>query len=159
MSLPCPACSKELSRYRADLSTLEIDRCFYCQGFWFDHDELRRFFTSPKLYNRFKLPEYKSRRRLKRVKDTRICPVCPDNTALIKLAVGGLEVDECRECMGIWLDSGEIDRLVEPYQKGQVKWLSETAQQIRKGHFDQGALGQISRMIVLAFRTLIGRGK
>lgn len=40
------------------------------------------------------------------------CPVCKD----IKLAISdknGIEIDYCPECRGIWLDRGELDKIIE----------------------------------------------
>ncbi len=38
------------------------------------------------------------------------CPLCIDQTLTITHH-GGIEVDICPQCRGIWLDRGEIDRL------------------------------------------------
>ncbi len=38
------------------------------------------------------------------------CPTCP--TLLIELKVGGLELDECPRCLGMWFDPGELQRLM-----------------------------------------------
>lgn len=40
------------------------------------------------------------------------CPVCKN----IKLAISdknGIEIDYCPECRGIWLDRGELDKIIE----------------------------------------------
>lgn len=39
------------------------------------------------------------------------CPLCPDSRLEPKY-VGTTEVDICPKCRGIWLDRGELDRLV-----------------------------------------------
>ena len=39
---------------------------------------------------------------------------CPnDNTTLQMTDRNGIEIDYCPECRGIWLDRGELDKLVE----------------------------------------------
>lgn len=157
MSLICPACTKELSPYRDDLTTLEIDSCFYCHGQWFDYNELRRFFTAPKLYSKFKLPQHNFKVKVKDAPEKRICPRCPDNVVLEATTIDQVEVDECSNCRGIWLDSGEISRLIELYEKGKLKGKSETVKQIKRGHFDQGPIGQVSKTIGLAFRSFFGK--
>lgn len=40
------------------------------------------------------------------------CPVCKDVTLLMS-EKKGIEVDYCPECRGIWLDRGELDKLLE----------------------------------------------
>ncbi len=69
--------------------------------------------------------------------------------------MGDVVVDECRGCQGVWLDSGEITRLIDFYEDKGLKGKSMTAKQIRKGKFDQSALGQASHVVSLAFKALV----
>ena len=49
------------------------------------------------------------------------CPKCPD-TALLMTERQGIEIDYCPQCRGVWLDRGELDKLVS---------LASTAEQDR----------------------------
>ena len=40
------------------------------------------------------------------------CPTCPD-TALVMSERQGVEIDYCPQCRGVWLDRGELDKLIE----------------------------------------------
>ena len=40
------------------------------------------------------------------------CPVCKDVTLLMS-EKNGVEIDYCPECRGIWLDRGELDKIVD----------------------------------------------
>ena len=40
------------------------------------------------------------------------CPVCKDAT-LTMAGREGIEIDYCPECRGVWLDRGELDKLIE----------------------------------------------
>ena len=40
------------------------------------------------------------------------CPVCKDVT-LLMTEKKGIEIDYCTECRGIWLDRGELEKLME----------------------------------------------
>ena len=40
------------------------------------------------------------------------CPVCKGVT-LLMAEKKGVEIDYCPECRGIWLDRGELDKLIE----------------------------------------------
>jgi len=40
------------------------------------------------------------------------CPVCKDVTLLMS-EKQGIEIDYCPECRGIWLDRGELEKLLE----------------------------------------------
>lgn len=39
------------------------------------------------------------------------CPVC--NVALTMTDRQGVEIDYCPKCRGVWLDRGELDKLIE----------------------------------------------
>ncbi len=153
MRLTCPACRGELAPQKCDFSTLEIDCCFTCRGLWFDRNELRRLFSSPKLYKKFRLPEYNFRVKLKDAPPQRICPRCEEKP-LRETALGDVVVDECDGCLGIWLDSGEVSRLLDLLESGKLKGKTETSKQLRKGRYDQSPIGQASRLVGLAFKML-----
>lgn len=40
------------------------------------------------------------------------CPTCPDST-LVMADRQGVEIDYCPSCRGIWLDRGELDKILE----------------------------------------------
>ncbi len=40
------------------------------------------------------------------------CPSCPE-TALVMSDRQGVEIDYCPQCRGVWLDRGELDKLIE----------------------------------------------
>ena len=40
------------------------------------------------------------------------CPVCKDVTLLMSER-RGVEIDYCPECRGIWLDRGELEKIME----------------------------------------------
>lgn len=40
------------------------------------------------------------------------CPACPDAT-LVMTDRQGIEIDYCPSCRGIWLDRGELDKLLD----------------------------------------------
>jgi Zn-finger nucleic acid-binding protein len=40
------------------------------------------------------------------------CPVCPDVTLAMSNRQG-IEIDYCPNCRGVWLDRGELDKIIE----------------------------------------------
>jgi len=40
------------------------------------------------------------------------CPVC-QNVSLLMSERHGIEIDYCPKCRGVWLDRGELDKLIE----------------------------------------------
>ena len=44
---------------------------------------------------------------------------CPtDNATLVMSERSGIEIDYCPECRGVWLDRGELDKILERAQNG-----------------------------------------
>ena len=40
------------------------------------------------------------------------CPTCAD-TSLVMSDRQGVEIDYCPKCRGVWLDRGELDKIIE----------------------------------------------
>ncbi len=40
------------------------------------------------------------------------CPACPD-TDLVMTERQNVEIDYCPKCRGVWLDRGELDKIIE----------------------------------------------
>ena len=40
------------------------------------------------------------------------CPVC-NNVNLVMAERQGIEIDYCPDCRGVWLDRGELDKIIE----------------------------------------------
>ena len=45
---------------------------------------------------------------------------CPnDNTTLVMTDRAGIEIDYCPTCRGVWLDRGELDKIIERSERQQ----------------------------------------
>ncbi len=69
------------------------------------------------------------------------CPVC-QNIALVMSERQGVEIDYCPQCRGIWLDRGELDKIIErsnrmhnPNFSSQLSHKDETRYQ--QNNYDQ----------------------
>ena len=51
------------------------------------------------------------------------CPV--DDTTLAISDRQGIEIDYCPQCRGVWLDRGELDKLIER----EAKWVDEQVEE------------------------------
>jgi Zn-finger nucleic acid-binding protein len=55
------------------------------------------------------------------------CPV--DDTTLAISDRQGIEIDYCPQCRGVWLDRGELDKLIER----EGKWVDEQVEERTRG--------------------------
>ncbi|MFA4841339.1 MAG: zf-TFIIB domain-containing protein [Agrococcus sp.] len=65
---------------------------------------------------------------------------CPNDAATLVMSErSGIEIDYCPECRGIWLDRGELDKLIERSEQPQPPY----GQQPQHGQpYDQQQYGQ-----------------
>lgn len=74
------------------------------------------------------------------------CPVCKDVTLLMS-EKKGVEIDYCPECRGIWLDRGELEKIMEKEDKYIDKEIKETKKEENpKKHRKESFLGEIFEM-------------
>jgi uncharacterized protein len=59
------------------------------------------------------------------------CPV--DDTTLAISDRQGIEIDYCPECRGVWLDRGELDKLIER----EGKWVDEQVEERTRDRKDR----------------------
>ena len=66
------------------------------------------------------------------------CPVCK-STDLVMSDRQGVEIDYCPSCRGVWLDRGELDKIIEkssapmsPYSNSQPKY-----ENVQKEHYNK----------------------
>ena len=45
------------------------------------------------------------------------CPICPESQ-LLMTERQGVEIDYCPQCRGVWLDRGELDKLIDRSSTG-----------------------------------------
>ena len=53
------------------------------------------------------------------------CPACAAEATLVAVDRNGVLVDACPRCRGVWLDRGELDKLIELEASGSDAFLDE----------------------------------
>lgn len=145
---PCPVClGVMMDTVRiGDGAALEIDHCARCGGVWFDAGEIERLrtFASAALWSRIArreadavTPCHGCHAPLDRGaekcaacgrKNVLDCPVC--DRRMERRAVGGIHVDSCRRCKGVWLDHRELDTV---WQAAAIATLPAAGDGLRTG--------------------------
>lgn len=107
----CPRC--ETSFGSRTIGDVQVDECSTCGGLWFDADELRRAkdeTDSDLAWMDFELWRHADRFR---VSERPVeCPRCQSTMVAIEYDTTGVEVDFCTECRAVWLDAGELDKII-----------------------------------------------
>ncbi len=116
-TMKCPACEKQLKAISA--GDVTVDSCTSgCGGVWFDRRELDKFDEAHEFDGHEILSAAKNCEAVK-VDRTKLknCPVCSAEV-LVRQFIDpqhGIEIDQCWECGGVWLDMGEINSLRAQY--------------------------------------------
>lgn len=131
--LPCPACKRVALNALVDKETgLEVDTCPECLGVWFDAAELSEFYQSPALQKRLTPQGSGSVHHTYEIStQARGCPRC--RKAMDRPLVGGITLDVCRECRGVWFDNGELKKITQIHQTRGLKGDDEVTDQVRQG--------------------------
>jgi Zn-finger nucleic acid-binding protein len=70
------------------------------------------------------------------------CPVCKDKE-LVMSERQSIEIDYCPACRGVWLDRGELDKIVEHAKRElaavNVQPMASARPAYRSGHHEQGS--------------------
>jgi uncharacterized protein len=70
------------------------------------------------------------------------CPI--DGTALVMSERNGIEIDYCPQCRGVWLDRGELDKIIEraaqyeqrPPQQSVPEGYKRKNDEVYRGDYD-----------------------
>src|ERR1700704_4749649 len=127
--MKCPACFNELTQLQ--IGNLAVDACQGgCGGIWFDAFELQRVDEKQETAGELLLDIQHDARVVVDHARKRECPRCLG----IKLqrhffsAKRQVEVDECPNCAGYWLDAGELAKIrAEKSQTAKVAEVQKAA--------------------------------
>ena len=107
MKKDCPRCFSELipEKLSKGLWKVEIDKCKLCSGVYLDKGELMTLTGNRPLH-------YLTTKHLGIDSGSELlCPKC--GSLMDDEHPGGIEIDVCLQCNGVWLDKKELDLLKE----------------------------------------------
>jgi Zn-finger nucleic acid-binding protein len=132
--MKCPACYNDLSEMQ--VGELQVDVCHGgCGGIWFDAFELQRADEAAESAGEALLEIKRDESVQVDPSRKRECPRCPD----IKLhrhffsARRRVQVDQCPNCGGYWLDAGELALIRE--EKAQVDAVGKVSAAVVSSRF------------------------
>ena len=101
----CHSCGVEMAEENLHGET--VDRCSRCNGIFFDRGELESIIKLVRLFQSADLGENDIDTIPKTEKQRAV--LCPeDGDRMSERDIGGITIDLCGRCGGIWLDNGEI---------------------------------------------------
>lgn len=117
----CPACRSKTTERLAN--GIRVDACRSCKGAWFSANELQKALEME----------------LENISSTnqchRLCPECARLMQTVLVEDENVEIDQCPQCQGIWLDAGEFRRLNDfepPNKKAARRSSTDTPTGLKK---------------------------
>lgn len=116
----CPDCGALLVARLHEGITLDV--CPSCAGVWFEQGELKALIQQDpsSLLQLEEKVQPKEVRPLGSPPAARQCPNCADPMVRYRyLGVSSVELDACPRCKGIWVDDGELARMLQALQEAE----------------------------------------
>ena len=120
----CPKCNSELFTFEID--GMKLEQCNSCEGMWFDKEELRQVKDKADAnlnWMDFEIWEHTDKFKLGKQKYN--CPNCNDVMEVLDYDKTNVEIDYCKSCEGVWLDKGEIQKLIEALEEEMLTKSSD----------------------------------
>ena len=117
----CPHCKEKLEPTNS--SGIETATCFYCNGTWINHNELKALVDNEKIS--FGVKEINSE------SSNNTCPNC-DNTKLHQSSIQNIEVESCPLCKGIFVEEGKIEKIFPTTYKSRIDNINDNAKPLSK---------------------------
>jgi len=137
--MQCPRDGTALQK--VNVLGVDLDKCHKCDGIWFDRGEMERLQETKisdveeVLESKYGDPVYAEGEKT----DYMRCPRCNGRLRGYTYSyVKPVKLDSCEKCYGIWVDDGELDKII-----GQKKQLDE---EYSLGRFE-GVLRSLSNLI------------
>ena len=114
--MKCPKCTEKMEPTNS--SGIQTYTCLYCSGIWVPENSMMRLMA---LENKAETPRELLTKKDSKSCANKLCPTCL-NTSLNSLLLGGIEIDYCKTCYGIFFDKNEIQNLLPKKYKPDVNY-------------------------------------
>ena len=114
--MKCPVCERYLQEI--NIKDIIVDVCMNgCGGIWFDNRELKKVDEQHETAGEFLLDIKKDPKIIIDKSKAKFCPKCLEQKMVTHFVSikREIEVDECYNCGGIWLDFGELGEIRQQY--------------------------------------------
>ncbi len=120
--MKCLSCEGDLVATQSH--GIRVEQCDRCGGIWLDQGELDRVVDAEREDIRWMdLDLWQDAGEVSGKLSSRSCPYGHGLLATLSYGKSGIEVDVCRTCGGIWLDAGELEKILA-YLEEQADSLS-----------------------------------
>ncbi len=129
----CYRCHEDM--VKSELEGVLVDRCHNkdCRGIWLDKGELEMLLYGERKAKLQLMAELKVERANENgvaVLAGTICPKC-NADAVVKIERGGVELDHCTGCGGLFFDYGELQTILKDEKKSLKVFINKILTKIK----------------------------
>lgn len=115
---PCPKCGGKLEL--VTYAGIEVDRCLYCEGIWFDSFEIEKL-KEIKGSECIDTGDPQTGSQFDNLKNDIDCPRCHQKMIrMVDIDRHLINYEQCFSCQGVWLDAGEFRKFKANFNKGML---------------------------------------
>lgn len=109
--MKCLSCDGDLAATHS--GGIRVEQCADCGGLWLDQGELDRIVETERADARWMdLDLWRDTEAVQGQPSARACPYGHGPLATLTYGESGIEVDVCPTCGGVWLDTGELEKIL-----------------------------------------------
>jgi len=143
--MKCAECGERLTRSLQ--GGVNVDACPACGSLWVLDSNFAELRAARDEFVRWLNPDLWSDIEKHEVGEgTRLCPGCGERLHDVRYAESDIVVDICRRCHGIWLQKGELDKIIA-YLEGIVDHQTVTDYLKSVGHEAAGLLSHRDKIM------------
>ena len=110
--MQCPVCkTANLTEWLAKNGVV-VDVCPQCKGIWLDRGEIYLFSKQPQKLEQLLAGGLTNARPI-----DRHCPRCTSTMNVGQFPNSRVEIDQCPQCEGYWLDRGELSEILNAHRQ------------------------------------------
>ena len=110
----CPKCGGSLEQVVC--AGIEVDRCLYCKGLWFDSLEAETL-KAVKGSESLDIGDPNTGSQLDKITEDMDCPRCEHRmTRMVDIDQHCIWYEKCPVCHGVWLDAGEFKNFKDNFK-------------------------------------------
>lgn len=157
--MQCPKCEQSLEKF--SIQGVSVDRCQHCGGVWFGKDELQQIRDErDENLGWLDFDLWSDANQLESEEGGFIgCPNDGKNLFKIKYGSSGVTVDVCLDCRGVWLDKGELDKILEKLadrvnSETLPEYLKDLGEELKELLFEKGNSREEIRNILILMKLI-----
>lgn len=155
----CPKCEQSLEEF--SIQGIGVERCKKCGGIWFGKDELKKIRDErDKNLSWLDFDLWSDANQLESEEGDFIsCPNDSKDLFKIKYGTSGVIVDVCLDCYGVWLDKGELDKILNKLEEKVnsetlPEYLKDLGEEIKELLFERGNSKEEIRNIFILMKLI-----